>query len=229
MTKSSYPRIPLSIAILVVVVAGAEGTSSQEDATIVPGERVGVISASVDLARLVSLFGQSLVVERPFSTGEGFCIPGTVVFPGTPDELEIAWQDQERSRIATVRIRRAGGRWVTAEGVRVGTSLQDLERLNGGPLTFGGFGWDYGGRVASWEGGRLARKLSDGVSLGLDADGDALRKIGGGPRARVLLGDKLVRSELPIVRRAGITVHAIRGGPHPLDRCSSQLRWNPGS
>ena len=20
-----------------------------------------------------------------------------------------------------------------------------------------------------------------------------------------------------------------RGGPHPLDRCSSQLRWNPGS
>ena len=21
----------------------------------------------------------------------------------------------------------------------------------------------------------------------------------------------------------------VRGGPHPLDRCSSQLRWNPGS
>ena len=22
---------------------------------------------------------------------------------------------------------------------------------------------------------------------------------------------------------------AVRGGPHPSDRCSSQLRWNPGS
>ena len=21
----------------------------------------------------------------------------------------------------------------------------------------------------------------------------------------------------------------VRGGPHPSDRCSSQLRWNPGS
>ena len=24
-------------------------------------------------------------------------------------------------------------------------------------------------------------------------------------------------------------VVVVRGGPHPLDRCSSQLRWNPGS
>ena len=28
---------------------------------------------------------------------------------------------------------------------------------------------------------------------------------------------------------AAVAVAASRGGPHPLDRCSSQLRWNPGS
>ena len=28
---------------------------------------------------------------------------------------------------------------------------------------------------------------------------------------------------------ASTRVEAARGGPHPLDRCSSQLRWNPGS
>ena len=173
------------------------------------GERVGRISALSDLERLVGLFGQRLVVERPFSTGEGFCVPGMVVFPGTSDELEIAWQDRAQSQVAAVRIRRAGGRWATAGGVRVGTSLADLERLNGGPFTFGGFGWDYGGRVASWEGGRLERRLSDGIALRLDADGDALREVGDGSEATLLLGDRLVRSDLPIARRAGITVRDI--------------------
>ena len=28
---------------------------------------------------------------------------------------------------------------------------------------------------------------------------------------------------------AGKHEYQERGGPHPLDRCSSQLRWNPGS
>ena len=31
------------------------------------------------------------------------------------------------------------------------------------------------------------------------------------------------------LRTAVVVGVAMRGGPHPSDRCSSQLRWNPGS
>lgn len=34
-------------------------------------------------------------------------------------------------------------------------TLQQLEKINGGPFVLTGFGWDYGGMVASWERGRL--------------------------------------------------------------------------
>ncbi len=45
-----------------------------------------------------------------------------------------------------------------------------------------------------------------------------------GALAVLLLGPRLARNLV-----AGGLVERARGGPHPLDRFASQLRWNPGS
>jgi hypothetical protein len=56
--------------------------------------------------------------------------------------------------------------WKTAEGITKGTTMQQLERLNGRMLRILGFGVDDGGSV-SWGGGRLQSLRDGGVLLRL--------------------------------------------------------------
>lgn len=45
--------------------------------------------------------------------------------------------------------------WHDASGLRPGMSLEELAALNGAPVSFHGLGWDYGGTVSDWHGGKL--------------------------------------------------------------------------
>jgi hypothetical protein len=89
---------------------------------------------------------------------------------------------------------------VAVRGVRIGTTLPELVRLVGKPLTFSGFGWDYGGGLNWFE-----PSGSIGLGLSLTHD-DALAKL---PRADEIYGDREVRSDHPVVQRARITVDEI--------------------
>ena len=81
--------------------------------------------------------------ERPF----------TILYPGTENELHITWQDKERTKIHDLRYS-ANGKWKSDTGVEIGSTYQDLTKLNGKPVSFYGFGWDYSGAVL-WNGGNL--------------------------------------------------------------------------
>jgi hypothetical protein len=48
-------------------------------------------------------------------------------------------------------------RWHLANNVGFGTSLKNLEKLNGKPFQLAGFEWDYSGQVNNWNGGNLQR------------------------------------------------------------------------
>ena len=206
-----------SAAIVVTLAAliGTGTTGLQFDSVIVPGERVGPIAAATSAEALSRVFGEGAVAPSPYYIGEGFCVPGTVAFAGTPDELEIAWQDDAQTRVAAVRMSTPGGRWATRSGIRVGTTLEALQLLNDGPFTFSGFGWDYGGGLSSWEDGRLDAELSDGIGLRLDADNEAASGLG--IDYAVIHGEQLVRSDHPVARRAGIRVTdiTVTFGPLP--------------
>lgn len=70
----------------------------------------------------------------------------------TDDALELSIDEMGVG--ATTR--NPGGHWACAEhGIRIGTSLRDLNRLNGRPFDFSGFGWDYGGSPIDFRGGAL--------------------------------------------------------------------------
>jgi hypothetical protein len=163
--------------------------------TVVAGQQFGPIRETTSRAELQSLF-RGAVKDADVYLGEGFCTPGTLVLPGTLDEIEVAWQDAARSRVAFVRATKTGGRWRTARGVRIGTPLPDLVRLAGKALTFSGFGWDYGGRLESEQGASMV------LSLMLNWD----NTLATSPRANEIKGDREVRSDHPIVTRARITV-----------------------
>ncbi len=82
-------------------------------------------------------------VEKPYS----------ILYPGTPNELHITWNDQARTRVDEIRFSQNGD-WKSKTGIKVGTTYDDLNKINGKAISFYGFGWDYSGAVV-WNDGKL--------------------------------------------------------------------------
>lgn len=79
--------------------------------------------------------------------------PYTILYPDTPHEMHITWQDKDRTKMHDLRYS-GNGKWKSETGVEIGTSYEELNRLNGKQVSFYGFGWDYSGAVV-WNGGKL--------------------------------------------------------------------------
>jgi len=110
-------------------------------------------------ASLRARFGAQQVRRARIEVGEGETVPGVILFPDdSTRRLAVEWRDSLARRTpARVTVKGAGSRWMVFPGVHIGTSMRELERLNGGPFALTGFGWDYGGMVTSWRKGRLER------------------------------------------------------------------------
>ena len=135
------------------------------DSLIVPGVRVGAITRDATEEELREVYGaqNAVAVDVPF--GEGSTEPGMVLYPEDPMRtLMILWKDSNGVRVPReVRIRRSTDDtlslrsvWHTSDGIGLGTTLKELEGLNGGTFTLSGFAWDYQGTVVSWDGGELS-------------------------------------------------------------------------
>ena len=78
-------------------------------------------------------------------------LPYSVLFPETPNELHITWTDAGKSQMYDIRFS-VGGNWKSSTGIKIGTSYDELNELNGKLISFYGFGWDYSGAVVWNEG-----------------------------------------------------------------------------
>lgn len=133
----------------------------------VPGVRVGPITHETTYDLLGAIFGKENVTDAQFPLGEGEFEPGTAVFPDDPEkEVVIQWEVYHEVPQAVLIL---GHKWKTPRGIALGTRLSSLVAMNGGPLTFAGFAWDYAGFVTSWRGGALEEDhpLRTGMALHL--------------------------------------------------------------
>ena len=100
----------------------------------------------------------------------------------------------------------ARSRWRTGDGISLGMSLAELERLNDGLLTITGFGWDYSGTVTNAAGGKLGFLGADGglfirlnpSDASIEANKDAFQSV---------LGDGEFRSDDPAMRTLHPTIY----------------------
>ncbi len=138
-------------------IAPVAAVSAVDDSLIVPGERVGLLTAATSAADLITAYGAENVRDEPYPLGEGESEPGTVIFPDDPAKrVLILWSDLEKKTMPlAARIDGAGSQWKTAEGLTVGSTLKQVEELNGKPFLLYGFGWDYGGQLVDSNGGAL--------------------------------------------------------------------------
>jgi hypothetical protein len=136
-------------------------------------------------ADLVKAFGSDNVVYREVEGVDGKPIKASVVYPNDPKaRLEVNWGDEKARRGPTVLIKDQSA-WVAANGIRIGTELAEVEKLNGKPFKLSGFDWDYGGHVRDWQGGALAKPQPGGCIVAVefvhpeDAPEESLTKVTG--------------------------------------------------
>jgi len=178
-----------------------------QDWTIVPGERVGAITSTTVRADLARYFPKDAVEDDQIELDEGMLEPATLVYPKDPSQtLAIAWKGGHPREVFICFGRRRGPcKWETPSGIKIGTRLNDLERMNGRAFTISGFGFNYGGNVQSWDGGKLA-SLDCRAKLILTLDGDRVR---GGQYAvdltsaerHSISGDRPIASDVPAIRK----------------------------
>lgn len=157
---------------------------------VIPGERVGPITATTSREELADLVGAEHLQDDSVAVGEGFSEPATIVDLGSEYQVTLTWTDDSRSQIATAR--EFGSAWSTPEGIRVGLSFAELKPILGSFQLYG-FGWDYGGSVVL-EGSNLSHYYGDLVLRLKPSQGT----IDQAPQAyQAVTGDSLFASDNP--------------------------------
>lgn len=199
-------------------------SESIHDWIIVPGERFGPITKETSESELIEIYGADVVrrVDLPVEESESLYDPGTVIFPDDPlRKVSIKWHDEENYRYPSeLYVWGDSSLWKTDRGITLGTTVRELEVLNGKPFGLAGFGWDYGGTVLDSNGGVL-------VELGFEdpdkPSSDWLRRtlllrVGPKPRPRkdvsmeeyqTITGDIRLLSDHPVLRKVTLKVHDI--------------------
>lgn len=122
----------------------------------VPGKSVGAISAYTSEEDLIRIYGKKNVSRSKIYMGEGNFETGTLLYANSKNELQITWKDTLGFKNPdNIYIIKPNTSWKTNSNISIGTSLKELEKINGKAFTMLGFGWDYGGTVVDWKGGNL--------------------------------------------------------------------------
>lgn len=145
-------RTVIAVGALLLGTAAAQ----KNDWLIVPGQRVGPITASTSRADLDTLFGKDNVRDSSLDISEG-PEAATVVFGNDKSAaLAVTWDKERPVSIYICFATQTGPcKWRTASGIRIGLPLMELQKLNGKSFQIAGYGFDGQGSVTSWRHGAL--------------------------------------------------------------------------
>jgi hypothetical protein len=184
------------------------GEAARDPWFIPAGGKTGPINARTTLNDLVRSYGKKNVVEREIDVGEGQTEPGVVVFPDDPSRsIEILWKDpKQKNAPKLAKVHGSASHWTTVHGISLGTSLKELEAVNGKPFRLAGFGWDYPGIVYSWDHGLLA-SFQGYIALALDGSSDTTTLTES--ELRAVAGDQEISSHHPVMQKINPRVYQV--------------------
>jgi hypothetical protein len=193
-----------SVSLIAGLLALSSSPASAESAATRVIKCDGPFGRNASHASLVKVFGNNNVGYQETPGAQDKKIKASMLYPADPKaRLEFIWQDERaRRRPALIRAKDQSA-WAAANGIRIGTALADIEKMNGKPFKLSGFDWDYGGRVTDWRGGALAKPQPGGCTLGIefvhpeDAPEESLTKVSGD--REVLSDDANMRAVEPYV------------------------------
>lgn len=82
----------------------------------------------------------------------------TLLFPDTKNQVEFIWtNEKDYSELSNIVLSQKNTDWKTKEGITIGTTLKELEKINEKSFIFSGFDWDYSG-MTNFSGGYLTKR-----------------------------------------------------------------------
>jgi len=143
----------------------AAAAAAPKPSTVSPMPRPGSARTVIDcsgpfakdsgmLALAVTYDARNMIFTH--ETVQGAQVGVTVIYPKDPRRrLEVWWQNPNRTGTYLIDI--AGKSiWIAPKGLRLGLTLEQLQKLNHKPFKLKGFGEDGTAPVADWDGGELA-------------------------------------------------------------------------
>ncbi len=121
-----------------------------QNLTVVPKQQIGLITANMSEADIKKVYGENSVIRVDRGDVQ------TLLFPATPNELEISWKKGfDFKKLETAIIRK--GNWKTAEGIGIGTTVDNLSTINGIPIEL--YEIEDGFALVRWKGGAVNANL----------------------------------------------------------------------
>jgi hypothetical protein len=166
---------------------------SRGDSALLTDTSWGWVRSYDNIDSLKKIFGDSSVRDERICGAECMdSVDVTFIHPGSLNEFVVYWNDSAyHKQIAFIRSYTANSPYHNIDGIRLGTTLKEVLRINGRPVTFSGFGWDYGGGINSLGGGKLENsKLSFNLDLPDNPGGD-----------ESVYGDTELTTEMPKIKK----------------------------
>lgn len=161
------------------------------DTMLITDSSWGFINSQLNFSDLQVIYGENNIKDERICGPE--CIDSidvTILYPGTKNEAIIYWKDSSYHKtIGVIRCFSDSASYHTSTGIKIGSGLTDLLKLNRQKITFYGFGWDYGGGIISFNKGTLEKSP---VHFELDAISEVDNS---------LLGDTELHTEMPLVKK----------------------------
>lgn len=127
----------------------------------------GAFARDSSHVRLAQVFGTDNVAYTEVDGPDNSKLMASVLFPRDPQRrLEVLWtNDASRSGTQVIAINGKSA-WAAPRGVKLGTSLAAVEKLNGKPFTIAGFSADGSMTAADWQGGAML-SIPGGCKIGM--------------------------------------------------------------
>jgi hypothetical protein len=166
----------------------------------------GTFAKDSDHLKLATAFDSKNVTFTDVEASDGNKVPASVLFANDPKRrLEVWWSNPAgRSDIYLIVIS-GQSTWTAPGSMRLGQTLDQVEKLNHKPFKLKGFDKDHIAIVSDWDGGALAT-LAGGCNPGLSLRADP--KASASPIS-ALSADKEYSSSDPAIRAAKPTVSEI--------------------
>ena len=162
-----------------------------------------ILNSQTSESDLIKIVGSQNVerVERWYEEGTQRII-GSVFFKDSPSYFFIKWKDTVYFKNPDwMEIHGDKSVWELDNGIKIGTELNELIKLNGKQFSFSGFDWDYGG-TAVFEKGNLD---SDCYTIKLYYDYKDIYE----SEWNQIVGDKMISTTNPILKKIKIYVDSI--------------------
>jgi len=166
----------------------------------------GVFVKDTNHLKLAIKYDSRNIVFSDVDGPEGTKIKATVLYPNEARRrLEVIWNNDAARTDLSMIVINGQSQWAAPKGVKLGTTLAALEKLNGRPFKLGGFDTDGSASVLGWEGGALA-KIPGGCRVGVRLTADT--KAAGD----AVTGDKQLMSSDPNLKNVKASIAEILVG-----------------